>query len=69
MLKDQMTSKNIIIQGEQAAIEIHDRFEAKQDIDDFMGQKFAKGDTFELSVCGVYKVEENRIKELTIYQK
>lgn len=69
MLKDQMTPKNIIIQGEQAAIEIHDRFEAKQDIDDFMGQKLAKGDTLELSVCGIYKVEDNRIKEITIYTK
>ena len=69
MLKDQMTPKNIIIQGEQAAIEIQDRFVAKQDINDFMGQKLAKGDTLELSVCGIYKVEDNRIKEITIYTK
>jgi hypothetical protein len=66
---DQMTPKNIIIQGDQAAIEIHDRFEAKEDVDDFLGQKFAKGDTFELNLCAVYKVEGNKIKDITIYTK
>jgi len=69
ILKDQMTPKNIIVQGDQAAIEIYDRFEAKKDIDDFLGQKFSKGDTLELNLCGIYKVEGNKIKEITIYQK
>ena len=69
MFKDQMTQKNIIIEGGQAAIEIHDRFEAKQDVDDFLGQTFSKGDTLELNLCGIYKVEAARIKEITIYQK
>ena len=54
---------------DQAAIEIHDRFEAKQNVDDFLGQKFSKGDSFELNLCGVYKLEGNKIKEITIYQK
>jgi len=67
--RDQMTPKNIIVEGDQAAIEIHDRFEAKQDVDDFLGQKFSQGDSFELNLCGVYKVEGNRIKEITIYRK
>ncbi len=69
ILKDQMTPKNIIVQGDQAAVEIHDRFEAKEDIDDFLGQKLAKGDTMELTLCGIYKVEGDKIKEITIYQK
>ena len=66
---DRMTPKNMIIQGDQAAIEIYDRFEAKKEVDDFLGQKFSKVDTFELNLCGVYKVEGNKIKEITIYQK
>jgi len=69
ILRDQMTPKNIIVQGDHAAVEIHDRFEAKEDIDDFLGQKFSKGDTLELSLCGIYRVEGNRIKDITIYQK
>ncbi len=69
ILRDQMTPKNIILEGDQAAVEIHDRFEAKQDIDDFLGQKFSKGDTMELNLCGIYKVEGNKIKEITIYQR
>ena len=69
MLKDRMTPENIIIEGDQAAIEIHDRFEAKKDIDDFLGQKFSKGDALDLNLCGVYTVEGNKIKKITIYQK
>ena len=69
MLKDQMTPINIIIEGNQAAVEIHDRFEAKQDIDDFLEKKFSKGDILELNFCGIYKVEGDKIKEVTIYQK
>ena len=69
MFKDQMTPKNILVEGVQAAIEIQDRFEAKQGVDDFLGQKFSKGDTLELNLCGIYKVEGTRIKEITIYQK
>ena len=67
--KDQMTPKNIILENDQAAIEIHDRFEAKQDVDDFLGQPFSKGDSLELNLCGIYKVEENKIKQITLYQK
>lgn len=68
-LKDRLSPRNIIIQGDQAAIEIHDRLEVKQDNDNFQGQKLTKGDKFELSVCAIYKVEGNLIKEITAYQK
>jgi len=37
-----MPPKNILAEGGQASIEFHDRFEAKQDVDNFLGQKFSK---------------------------
>jgi hypothetical protein len=67
--RDQMTPVNIILENDQAAIEIHDHFEAKQDVDDFLGQSFSKGDSLELNLCGIYKMEGNKIKQITLYQK
>ena len=67
LFHDLMTPDNIILQGDQAAIEITDRFEAKTAVESFLGRAFAKGETFSMKICGIYKVETGKIRQVTIY--
>ena len=67
LFHDKMTPENIIIDGDQAAIEITDRFEAKADVENFLGRSFTKGDSFTMKICGVYRVESGKIRQVTIY--
>ncbi len=64
---DKMTPDTIIVDGDMAAIEITDRFEAKADVPDFLGRAFKKGETFTMKICGVYRVEGGKIRKATIY--
>lgn len=65
---DQMTPQRILIDGNEAAIQIVDRFEARQDVADFLGGSFRRGDSFTLNLCGWYRVEAGRIKHIAIYR-
>lgn len=67
--RDRMTPENILVDGGQGAVEIRDEFEARQDVDDFLGASFKKGDTFTLRLCAVYTVEDERITRAVIYQR
>ena len=49
-----------------ATVEILDQFTAKVPVDDFMGQSFAQGDSFELRLTGTYQIIENKIKHVVI---
>ncbi len=66
---DQMTPENIEISGNTAIVDILDRFEAKTDVEDFLGMSMAKGDKFELKIRGTYEIEDGRFKNITIEQK
>lgn len=65
---DRMTPLDIHIQGDQGVITILDEFTAKQDVDDFLGMKLAKGDGFQLRLRGTYVVKDGRFKHITIEQ-
>lgn len=67
LFHDKMTPDNIIIEGDQAAIEITDRFEAKSDVESFLGRSFAKGESLTMKICGIYRVEDEKIRQVTIY--
>ena len=65
---DQMTPEKITIDGDQAAIIITDRFTAKTDVNDFMGMKLKKGDSFTLNLRGTYIARDGRFKTIRIEQ-
>jgi ketosteroid isomerase-like protein len=67
LFRDRMTPDSILIDGDQAAIEITDRFEAKQAVPEFLGRSFAKGEAFTMRICGVYRVQDGKIRQVTIY--
>ena len=69
LFHDQMSAENILIDGNQAAVEILDSFTAKVDIEDFMGQPMKAGDNFILPLCAVYKVENGQILTASIYRR
>jgi len=65
--RDVMTPDTIIVDGDRAAIEITDRFEAKQGVPKFLGRSFAKGEVLTLKICCIYRVENGKIYEIRIY--
>ena len=67
--EDRMTPDTILIDGHRAAIEITDVFTARNDVEDFMGTSLKKGEQLVLKLCGVYTVENNKIKTATIYAR
>lgn len=66
MFQDRMTPIAIDINGATGVVEIEDSFIAKQDIDDFMGMRVSKGQSFELRLRGTYTVEAGRFKHIVI---
>lgn len=69
VFSDQMTPQNIQISGNTAIVDILDKFEAKTDIEDFMGMSLARGDKFELKLTGSYEIEAGQFKNISIEQK
>lgn len=67
-LRDQMTPTRIFIDGDRAAVEITDVFTAKTDIADFLGVALKQGESFTIKICGVYRVENGKLKQITIYR-
>lgn len=63
---DKMTPDNIDISGDTAVVDITDRFEAKTEVDDFLGQKFAAGDTMTLKLRGTYVVVDRQFQHISI---
>ena len=63
-----MTFKNILIDGDQAAVEIDFEFTAREDIPDFRGQGPAKkGDVQRGSWGALYKFRGDRITSIKLY--
>jgi len=69
VFSDKMTPQNIQVDGNTVVVDILDQFEAKTDIEDFMGMSLAKGDKFELKLTGTYEIEGGRFKRVTIEQQ
>ncbi|WP_279244144.1 nuclear transport factor 2 family protein [Candidatus Litorirhabdus singularis] len=63
---DKMTPDSITINGDTAIVQISDRFEAKQALDDFMGQSFAPGDTLMLKLRGTYQCRDGQFSHIRI---
>jgi len=63
---DQMTPEEITVDGNKATVRITDRFVAKADVPDFLGQSFAKGQGFTLKLIGTYLVRNGRIARIEI---
>ena len=67
--EDRMTPENILIDGDQAAVEITDRFTARADIDDFLGHSLKQGEQLVLHLCAIYRVKNRQIVSACIYQR
>jgi hypothetical protein len=63
---DQMTPEAITVSGNTATVHITDRFGAKVDVPDFLGQSFAKGAGFTLKLVGDYEVRDGKIARINI---
>ncbi len=51
VFSDQMTPEEITVTGDKATVKITDRFIAKTDVPDFLGQSFAKGGRIRLETA------------------
>jgi hypothetical protein len=63
---DKMTPSYIAIKNGQATVNIFDRFTAKCDVDDFMGQSFKTGDSFSLHLTAAYEFLDGKICKIEI---
>ena len=63
---DRMTPDEIAVSGDSAAVTITDRFTARHDVADFLGQSFKKGGGFTLKLSGDYQVKEGKIARITV---
>jgi hypothetical protein len=67
ILDNEVIADTVINDGDRTAVVYIDRFQAKVDIPEFMGRRLLRGDRFELQMCGVYRFENGRIKDVTMY--
>jgi ketosteroid isomerase-like protein len=63
---DHMTPEEISITGDAAFVRITDHFTAKNDVADFLGRSFAKGDSFTLRLTGDYLLRDGKIATIDI---
>lgn len=69
LFKDQMTPESIIVDGDRAAVEITDRFVALDDVPEFLGKAWKKGETHTLKLCAVYTLRNGLIARIGIYTR
>ena len=69
VFSDQMTPQSIEVDGNIAVVDILDKFQAKTDIEDFMGMSLSKGDKFELRIKGTYEIVDGKFKNILIEQQ
>jgi len=63
---DRMTPDEIVVDGDSATVKITDRFTARHDVADFLGQTFKKGGGFTLKLSGNYRAEGGKIARIDI---
>ena len=63
---DRMTPAEITVSGDSATVKITDRFTARHDVADFLGQSFTKGGGFTLTLSGTYRVTDGKIVRIDV---
>jgi hypothetical protein len=63
---DRMTPDEIAVNGDSATVKITDRFTARHDVADFLGQSFKKGGGFTLKLSGTYAAKDGKIARITV---
>jgi ketosteroid isomerase-like protein len=63
---DRMTPDEIAVSGDSATVKITDRFTARHDVADFLGQGFKKGGGFTLKLSGNYEVKNGKIARINV---
>ena len=64
--RDQMTPDEIAVSGDTATVKITDRFTARHDVADFLGQSFKAGGGFTLKLEGRYAVKDGKIARIDV---
>jgi ketosteroid isomerase-like protein len=64
--RDQMTPTEIAVSGDTATVKITDRFTARHEVADFLGQSFKAGGGFALKLEGRYAVRDGRIARIEV---
>lgn len=64
--RDQMTPAEISVSGDSATVKITDRFTARHDVADFLGQSFKAGGGFTLKLEGKYRVVDGKIARIEV---
>ncbi len=63
---DRMTPDQITVSGDTANVRITDRFTARHDVADFLGQSFKAGGGFTLKLEGTYAVKDGKIARIEV---
>ena len=66
LFTDQMTPEEITVDGNSATVRITDRFTAKADVPDFLGQSYAKGQGFTLRLLAKYREQGGKITHIDV---
>ncbi len=66
-VKEVMTPTNILIDGDKAAVEVENIFEAKIDIPDFLGRSLKAGESFAGKFSGFYDTRGDQICHIRLY--
>jgi ketosteroid isomerase-like protein len=64
--RDQMTPTEIAVSGDSATVKITDRFTARHDVADFLGQSFKAGGGFTLKLEGKYRAIGGKIARIEV---
>jgi ketosteroid isomerase-like protein len=63
---DRMTPDEIVVSGDTATVKITDRFTARHDVADFLGQSFKQGGGFTLKLSGTYLLNDGKIAKINV---
>jgi hypothetical protein len=63
---DRMTPDEVAVSGDSATVKITDRFTARHDVADFLGQSFKKGGGFTLKLSGTYEAKAGKIARIDV---
>jgi len=66
-VKEEMTPTNILVDGDKAAVEVENIFEAKVHIPDFLGRSLKAGESFKGKFSGFYETRGDQICHIRLY--
>lgn len=62
-----MKPQNILVDGDKAAVELENEFEAKADIPDFLGKSLKAGESTTARFGAFYDIRDGKISQVRIY--